>query len=58
VNKDAELLLIIKTRMSLVQKLTEVVKSNHPYEECEVISLPITGGSPSYINWIFDSTRE
>ncbi|KAK9908586.1 hypothetical protein WJX75_000020 [Coccomyxa subellipsoidea] len=57
VNKDAELLLMIKTQTYLVPKLTEVVKRNHPYEECEVISLPITGGSPSYIKWIHDSTN-
>ncbi|EIE25634.1 hypothetical protein COCSUDRAFT_83641, partial [Coccomyxa subellipsoidea C-169] len=56
VNKDAELLLMIKTQTHLVPKLTEVVKSNHPYDECEVISLPITGGSSSYIKWIHDST--
>lgn len=58
VNKDAELLLIIKTRESLVPKLTEVVKKNHPYDECEVISLPVTGGSASYIQWIHDSTLD
>jgi periplasmic divalent cation tolerance protein len=56
VNKDAELLLIIKTQNSLVPKLAEVVKSKHPYEECEVISTPITGGRESYIQWIRDST--
>lgn len=56
VNEDAELLLMIKTQTHLVPKLTEVVKSNHPYDECEVISLPIIGGSSSYIKWIHDST--
>lgn len=36
--------------------LSQVVKSKHPYEECEVISTPITGGRESYIQWIRDST--
>ncbi len=55
VQKDSELLLMIKTETRLVPKLTEVVKSNHPYDECEVISLPIVGGSASYIQWIHNS---
>lgn len=46
---------MIKTETQLVPKLTEVVKGNHPYDECEVISLPIVGGSSSYIQWIHDS---
>ena len=55
-HKDAELLLIMKTQNALVPKLAEVVKSMHPYQECEVISTQITGGRESYIQWIRDST--
>ena len=40
-NADAEILLMIKTRSSLIPKLTEWVKANHPYDECEVIAVPI-----------------
>lgn len=54
--KDSELLLIMKTRTALLQRLVEAVKKHHPYEEPEVISLPISGGSQSYIKWIHSST--
>ncbi|KAI5646450.1 cutA1 divalent ion tolerance protein domain-containing protein [Phthorimaea operculella] len=52
VNEDKELLLMIKTRTSQVDKLTEYVRSHHPYEVCEVISLPIKNGNPPYLKWI------
>lgn len=54
--KDQELLLIIKTQDSLLPRLTEAVKSKHPYDLCEVISLPITGGSDAYLDWLRKST--
>ena len=34
------------------------VKHHHPFEECEVISVPITGGSQSYLAWIKASTED
>lgn len=56
VQKDDELLLVMKTQTALLQQLVEAVKKHHPYDEPEVISLPITGGSQSYLKWIHDST--
>lgn len=50
--EDNELLLMIKTRTDTVDALTKFVKENHPYEVCEVISLPIQNGSDKYLNWI------
>lgn len=57
VNRDEELLLMIKSRAALVSELTAAVKGLHPYTECEVIATPITGGSPSYLQWVLDSTQ-
>ena len=51
-----EQLLIIKTQTSLIEQLTQHVQANHPYDECEVISLPVTGGSSSYLKWVIEST--
>ncbi|OAD54926.1 Protein CutA like protein [Eufriesea mexicana] len=42
INEDSELLLMIKTRTDTVDILTKYVKENHPYEVCEVISLPVS----------------
>ncbi|XP_038222911.1 protein CutA homolog [Zerene cesonia] len=58
INEDSEALLMIKTRTSLVDQLTEFVRSNHPYEVCEVISLPIQNGNPPYLKWIGDTVPE
>jgi periplasmic divalent cation tolerance protein len=57
VNTDEELLLLIKTRASLVPELTRRVKEMHPYDECEVVAVPVVGGSGSYLKWVRDSTK-
>ncbi|XP_022773100.1 protein CutA, chloroplastic [Durio zibethinus] len=58
INTDPEELLIIKTRQSLLGALTDHVKANHEYDVPEVIALPITGGSPQYLEWLKNSTRD
>ncbi|CAI0447955.1 unnamed protein product [Linum tenue] len=58
IQADSEELLIIKTRQSLLEALTEHVKANHEYDTPEVISLPITGGSIPYLEWLKNSTRD
>ncbi|KAK6147758.1 hypothetical protein DH2020_018670 [Rehmannia glutinosa] len=58
IQTDSEELLIIKTRESLLEALTEHVKANHEYEVPEVIALPITGGNLPYFEWIKNSTRD
>ena len=57
VEKDAELLLIVKTRTSLIPELTSFVKKNHPYEVPEVICSTIADGSADYLKWVLDSTK-
>ncbi|KAJ3628250.1 hypothetical protein MTP99_015567 [Tenebrio molitor] len=52
INEDPEVLMMIKTRTTKVDALTEYVKSNHPYSVCEVISLPIENGNEPYLKWI------
>uniref|UniRef100_A0A3Q2VBX7 CutA divalent cation tolerance homolog n=1 Tax=Haplochromis burtoni TaxID=8153 RepID=A0A3Q2VBX7_HAPBU len=49
---------MIKTRSSKVPALAEYVRSNHPYEVAEVISLPIDQGNPPYLKWIGDIVPE
>ena len=56
--QDDELLMIMKTQTSLVEALTVRVQELHPYDLPEVIALPITGGSESYMKWIKDATSE
>ena len=56
VNVDQEALLVIKTRSSIVPNVTAWLQRNHPYDEPEVIALPIEAGSQSYLDWVRDST--
>ncbi|XP_010061510.2 protein CutA, chloroplastic isoform X1 [Eucalyptus grandis] len=58
IETDSEELLIIKTRESLLEPLTQHVKANHPYDVPEVIGLPIQGGNVQYLEWIKNSTRD
>ena len=52
VEKDSELLLMIKTRTDRVDELSAWVKGNHPYDVCEVISTKIDNGNPPYLKWL------
>eukprot|EP00920_Eleutheroschizon_duboscqi_P032687 GHVT01078782.1.p1 GENE.GHVT01078782.1~~GHVT01078782.1.p1 ORF type:complete len:196 (-),score=18.34 GHVT01078782.1:437-1024(-) len=52
IEKDEELLLMIKSRQALVPALTAMVKKFHPYDCPEVIAIPIVGGNQAYIEWI------
>lgn len=58
IEQNEEVLMMIKTRSSLVEKLTESVKANHPYECPEVISVPISSGFGPYLKWISESTLD
>ncbi|XP_069841583.1 protein CutA [Dendropsophus ebraccatus] len=58
IEEDDETLLMIKTRSSKVPALTEYVRSVHPYEVCEVISVPVEQGNPPYLTWVTDNVPE
>jgi len=56
VHRDAEVLLVIKTRAGVVNAATRFIKERHPAKVPEIISLPITEGNPSYLEWIGANT--
>eukprot|EP00288_Rhodomonas_lens_P004757 CAMPEP_0177727636 /NCGR_PEP_ID=MMETSP0484_2-20121128/20432_1 /TAXON_ID=354590 /ORGANISM="Rhodomonas lens, Strain RHODO" /LENGTH=114 /DNA_ID=CAMNT_0019240313 /DNA_START=153 /DNA_END=497 /DNA_ORIENTATION=- len=56
VEKDNELLLMVKTRSALSDKLAAFVKLHHPYDVPEVICADITAGLPEYLSWVKEST--
>jgi periplasmic divalent cation tolerance protein len=53
---DTEVLMIVKTRWELFDKLRSKVKELHSYEVPEIIALPITAGSDDYLKWLMEST--
>jgi len=50
-----ESLLIVKTKPSLLNEVTTLVKKIHSYDTPEIIALPIVGGNQDYLEWIGDS---
>ena len=58
IEKEGELLLIIKTMPDCMEKLIEKVKKIHSYDVPEIIALPVVQGNQDYINWIYESTRQ
>ena len=47
----------IKTTATLAETVTARVAALHSYEIPEIVTLPISGGSPDYLAWIADSVR-
>eukprot|EP00095_Tigriopus_kingsejongensis_P000809 maker-scaffold629_size122686-snap-gene-0.27 protein:Tk00809 transcript:maker-scaffold629_size122686-snap-gene-0.27-mRNA-1 annotation:"conserved hypothetical protein" len=52
IETDSELLLMIKTRTSTIEAVTDFVNQNHPYDTAEVIATSIEHGSQKYLDWI------
>jgi periplasmic divalent cation tolerance protein len=57
VARDPEVTLIAKTRADLVDRVTALVKQTHSYDCPCVVSLPIEGGNPEFLDWIAQETE-
>ncbi len=56
VERAAEVLLVIKTRRALVQRLIARVAELHSYDVPEAIVLPIEAGARPYLAWLLGET--
>ena len=52
IQRDAELLLLIKTRQEIYPLLEARIRQLHPYQIPEIIALPIQTGAAAYLDWI------
>jgi len=50
--RDNEILLLIKTTIEQLATLEARVKALHPYELPELIAVPVCAGSQPYLNWL------
>ncbi|KAF2987215.1 hypothetical protein EK904_010217 [Melospiza melodia maxima] len=50
--ESTEILLLVKTRTSKIGELSNYVRSIHPFEIPDIISLPIEQGNPAYLRWM------
>ena len=56
IQDDNEVIIIAKTKESLVPELIEKVKSIHSYSCPCIVSLPIINGNRPFLDWICDET--
>jgi len=57
IQDEKEVILITKTKESLVSELIEKVKSIHSYTCPCIVSLPIVDGNRTFLDWVIDETR-
>jgi len=58
VQNDAEIVLIAKTTEERIPQLTEKVKSLHSYDCPCIVSIPVAGGNPAFLDWIAEEVGD
>ena len=54
--RESEVVLLLKTRRSLVVACTKAIRAVHPYELPEIVAAPIVGGLLEYLKWVARET--
>jgi NAD(P)H-hydrate epimerase len=57
IEKSQEVLLIIKSKESLIDQVTTEVKNLHSYTVPETIAIKLLGGNRNYIDWVINNTK-
>ncbi len=57
IERDAECVLLMKTRRERLAELKAALIAIHPYEVPELIALPIEAGHEPYLAWLDESVR-
>jgi periplasmic divalent cation tolerance protein len=55
--RDAEVLLVIKTTGERFEDLKAALLAQHPYELPEVVALPISAGHEPYLDWLAGNVK-
>lgn len=58
VEKDREILMVIKTSAIRLESLTERIQAIHPYEVPEIVHLEVDGGSSDYLAWVIAESTQ
>ncbi len=56
IERDGELVLLIKTTMARFEALRDRIVALHPYELPEVIAVPVSNGLSGYLEWVAQCT--
>jgi periplasmic divalent cation tolerance protein len=57
VARDAEQLVLVKTRDELFEPVRARIRTLHSYETPEIVALPISAGDVDYLGWLGEATR-
>jgi periplasmic divalent cation tolerance protein len=58
IDRGEEVVMIIKTRVSLAEDVCKAVKEKHPYSTPAVLMLPVESVDPAYHAWIVQETSQ
>ena len=56
--REAEILMIVKTRRDLFPRVREIVEARHSYEVPEIVAAPLAELSPAYRDYLEGYFRE
>jgi periplasmic divalent cation tolerance protein len=56
-HRDAETVMLIKTRRELADRVVEDVRARHPYENPALFVIRMEGGSEAFLDWIRAQTN-
>jgi periplasmic divalent cation tolerance protein len=58
IQRDAEVLAVIKTTAGRVDALTARLREIHPYQVPELVVIPVERGLPAYLDWVTTETSQ
>ncbi len=58
IQRDAEVMLLIKTSTARFVALTHRLPELHPYDLPEIIAIPVSHGLPPYLEWVLACTSD
>ena len=58
IETETEVLLIMKTKVTLFEKIRKNIEDIHPYEIPEIVMSPLIKGNDKYLKWIEDSIKD
>lgn len=56
VEDSAEVLVLMKTRADVYERLQHFICDNHPYDVPEILQIPVTNGYGPYLSWVNENT--
>ncbi len=54
---EAEVMAVFKTTRAAFAQLSAELKVLHPYDQPEIVALPVADGDAGYLRWVTDQAR-